>query len=359
MAHGFLNGARYDEETSSLASIIERSVTELKIPEGTTKIGNYAFSYCVSLKKISIPEGVTTIGANALNATGLTELVLPLSCEAIYSYSLYNNQNLKSIIFGDIKTIGDHGIGSVDRCMIFDFSRCTTVPTLTNAFNVNAKGKIYVPAELYSEWIEATNWSSLAEYIVPVYAVPEVTVPDYVSEGLDHGYFGEWYGILGRGSCTDTCVVIPAEIDGKAVQSLDGFFRDDLIEECWVWLPGVEMSSNFLYGCSNLKRFYLDASIGQSLAFGWNASLEYVKLGSHVTKVADGVFIGCANVVFDFSDCTAIPHLDFYEVGSEMGTDMGSEFGENPTIVVPMELYDDWKGDTNWSQYAEYIVAAK
>ena len=37
-------------------------VTNLVIPEGITSIGDYAFSYCSSLKSITIPEGVTSIG---------------------------------------------------------------------------------------------------------------------------------------------------------------------------------------------------------------------------------------------------------------------------------------------------------
>ena len=32
------------------------------IPEGTTKIGNYAFDDCTSLESVTIPESVTEIG---------------------------------------------------------------------------------------------------------------------------------------------------------------------------------------------------------------------------------------------------------------------------------------------------------
>ena len=34
MAHGFLNGAKYDEKTSDVALLIERTITKYKIPEG-------------------------------------------------------------------------------------------------------------------------------------------------------------------------------------------------------------------------------------------------------------------------------------------------------------------------------------
>lgn len=169
LAEGIEQGKAESEAVTK--SIIDRSVTEVVIPNGTTKIGNYAFSYCTSLKKITIPDGVTSIGSNGLNATSLTELVLPLSCESIGSYSLYSIYNLKKVVFGDIKTIGTNALGANLYCTVYDFSRCTTIPTLrnVNAFEgIATKAQIIVPASLYDEWIVATNWSQLASYIVAV-----------------------------------------------------------------------------------------------------------------------------------------------------------------------------------------------
>ena len=50
----------------------------------------------------------------------------------------------------------------------YDFSRCESVPVLGSLdFITVGKGTlIYVPLKLYDEWIEATNWSEIAEYIV-------------------------------------------------------------------------------------------------------------------------------------------------------------------------------------------------
>ena len=354
MAHGFLNGSKYNEETSSIAAIIERSITELKIPEGTTKIGNYAFSYCTSLKKIYIPEGVTSIGANALNATSLTELVLPLSCETISTYSIYNNQKLKSIIFGDIKKIGDHGIGSVQSCMIFDFSRCTTVPTLTNAFDVNAKGKIYVPAELYSEWIEATNWSSLAEYIVPVCDVPKITVPDYVSEGLEYSEPSSYdtVKVIGRGSCTDSVVVLPETYNGYRVEGVSGnAFTDDVLLDTLIFPEHGGIIDDYeALGGSHVKKI---KNLRGGVSFALDGlSLEVISFTGNCYDFSGLDLYGIVgSPIYDYTASKSIPvilgEVDYISVG------------ENTRIIVPVELYKEWKDDTNWSQYAEYIVAAK
>lgn len=51
---------------------------------------------------------------------------------------------------------------------IIDLTKCTQVPSCTN-FSENWNGTYYrVPSSLYSEWINATNWSTVADYIIPV-----------------------------------------------------------------------------------------------------------------------------------------------------------------------------------------------
>ena len=357
MAYGFLNGSNYNEETMSIAQLVERTMTEFHVPTGVVRLGTSAFAYC-PLTQIYLPEGIEEIGSSALAETTLTDITLPLSCGILKGACLGNNKQLTKIIFGKVRTIQGNAFKGDSICMIFDFSRCDSVPNLqsTNSFDGTASdSKILVPGWLYEAWINATNWSNFAERIVPVYDAPEVEVPDHVSEGLSYGYDDMYRknGIWGRGSCTDTCVVIPAEIDGNVIGMVDGFRDDGLVEECWMWVPEITMGSDFLYGCPNLKKFYLDTSIEQSLSFADLKSLEYVKFGSHVSSIAAGVFQRCANVVFDFSDCTSIPALSSYGYGEEFGT--------NPTIMVPVELYGEWISNdaTGWVVYQDHIVPVK
>ena len=103
------------------------SVQKVEIGEGVTSTGNNAFQYCYSLASVVIPESVTSIGSNAF-------------------YNCY-------------------GV----RC--YDFTVCTSVPTLinTNTFsNIAADCQMLIPAALYDEWSVATNWATFASYMVAV-----------------------------------------------------------------------------------------------------------------------------------------------------------------------------------------------
>jgi hypothetical protein len=214
------------ESEAITKEIIERTLTECVIPEGTTAIGAHAFTYCNNLARVSIPEGVERIGASAFQGTTLTELVLPLSCKYIDTWGLNGMNKLQSIVFGDLTYMGPNGVANNAKCMLYDFTRCTTVPELnhTNAFTgINANAKILVPAKLYYDWIEATNWAEYADYIVPDGLLP--------SKGLEYSFNGGSYEVVGRGNCLDSVIVIPETyndgINGeRAVSIISGYTNE-------------------------------------------------------------------------------------------------------------------------------------
>ncbi len=82
---------------------------EIIIPEGTEKIGDYAFSGCSGLTSISIPDRVTSIGDRAFsNCDGLTSITIPNSVTRIGSYAFRDCSGLTSITIPDsVKSIGD------------------------------------------------------------------------------------------------------------------------------------------------------------------------------------------------------------------------------------------------------------
>lgn len=104
-----------------LRDLIERDITTLNIPDGTTKIGTYAFrncsglisvtipnsvteigtnafNNCSALTSVSIPNGITSIGSNALSECGLTSVTIPNSVTSINDYAFSNCDKLTSVI---------------------------------------------------------------------------------------------------------------------------------------------------------------------------------------------------------------------------------------------------------------------
>ena len=72
------------EAEDKLAGLIERSLTDIKIPNGTTIIGSEAFDGCGSLASVEIPSSVTKIGANAFDSCpNLTTITIHKSEDSI------------------------------------------------------------------------------------------------------------------------------------------------------------------------------------------------------------------------------------------------------------------------------------
>lgn len=110
-------GLFYENNTNSvggatsadLIDLIERDITSIEIPEGTTEIGYGAFSQCSSLNSVSIPEGVTKISHYAFSGcASLTLVDIPGSVTTIESDAFANCFALYSLIIRyGVTNIGD------------------------------------------------------------------------------------------------------------------------------------------------------------------------------------------------------------------------------------------------------------
>lgn len=58
-------------------------ITSIVVPEGVTKISDYAFADCVNLVTVSLPTTLTTINANAFENTAITEITIPENVQTI------------------------------------------------------------------------------------------------------------------------------------------------------------------------------------------------------------------------------------------------------------------------------------
>lgn len=130
------------------------SLTDIRILGEITELTNQSFRNCVSLKNITLSSSITKIGENCFSG-----------CESITSIKIPAN----------VTTILTYAFSTCHSIICYDMTTLTTVPTLggTNAFNdINKICRIYVPDELYDEWIVASNWSTYADYIYKASEMP-------------------------------------------------------------------------------------------------------------------------------------------------------------------------------------------
>lgn len=81
-----------------VTDILERDITSIDIPYGTTKIHDSVFRNCTQLTSVTIPDTVTSIGYDAFNyCSSLTSITIPSSVTYIGDYAFNNCSSLTSI----------------------------------------------------------------------------------------------------------------------------------------------------------------------------------------------------------------------------------------------------------------------
>lgn len=85
-------------------------IRQVKIQQGVTSIGNFAFEFCKNLTIITIPNSVTTIGHYAFDGcSSLKSITIPDSVTAIGKGTFSECSSLANITIPDsVTSIGDY-----------------------------------------------------------------------------------------------------------------------------------------------------------------------------------------------------------------------------------------------------------
>lgn len=188
--------AKIGEETLLYKVITDSNIKEL-ICDKIDFIKPYGFAYDYSLKKINF-RNIKGIGGCAFYKSGLTEFVsydkAMLTGTQIYSENqalkrviapffmagvapssmFYNDQNLKLIDIGDLRGSLTYTFGFCYAltALILRANSLNSLQSIdtfaSTPFRLNTGGYIYIPKDLVDLYKKATNWTIVANRIVPL-----------------------------------------------------------------------------------------------------------------------------------------------------------------------------------------------
>jgi len=139
-----------------------QSLTSINIPNSVTSIGSYAFAFCENLTSINIPNGVTSVEEGTFrDCENLTSINIPKSVTSIGRIAFYFCKSLTSIIIPD-------GVTNIEEGA---FAYCFSLTSLTIPKSVtNIEG--------------AFSWCSLTS-IINLNSVP-IAISSYMFYPMDH-----------------------------------------------------------------------------------------------------------------------------------------------------------------------------
>lgn len=166
-------------------------LTEVKISNNAATFGNSVFYNCSQLKNINLPTEITTISDNLFyNCKALENIVIPDKVTDMYNSAFYNSgiknitipksvKNISSGLFqycyslikvvfeGQTPKIPSYCFQGNNKITLYDFSNCTTIPTLANTSSLgHASGcQIVIPDALYDEWTTANVWKDVTNVV--------------------------------------------------------------------------------------------------------------------------------------------------------------------------------------------------
>ncbi|MDE5855909.1 MAG: leucine-rich repeat domain-containing protein [Anaeroplasmataceae bacterium] len=259
---------------------VEIGATGTEVSKLSTKVFDYAFSGCSSIRSIDFKHAdIQTLGTYAFaNCSKLEDLNYP---NARYShvgnYAFYNCKTLKRM-----KKIGD---GPDEKGFIPD-----TVKTIGHhAFDGTSVG--YLDSGAYADnRLDLTSYTSVGDYaFANCLQIDEVTIPENLTIGA--GLFAGCSYLTKATLPTNNKMVTPY-----------------MFQDC-VSLPGVDLTgvtnipAGILSGCTNISfatGLQLNPSINSigAYSFAKCANLEHFELPAGLYSIDEGAFQGCKNLEF-------------------------------------------------------------
>ena len=335
-----------------------KEVKDLVIPEGTTKIGKFAFYKCNSLTSVTIPAGVTDFGERVFeNCEGLTSVTCASSIDGERAFCNCTNLTRVNLLDG-VETVGPYAFrdckalanvsisASVKKLDNSAFGKCTGLTTV-NIEDIAAWCAIEIgfsdSSPLYYAHHLFMNGEEVKDLVIPegvsainsevfngCEALTSVKIPTTVTSIGAEAFRG----------CTGlSSVNIPSNVTSIGTNAFKGCtsLTEVHITDVAAWC-GIDFSS---YNGSNplsvAKHLFLNGSeitdlviqegvtaIKRYVFYGWE-NLTSVSIPKSITSIGSHAFDGCTGLTaVHLSDIAAWCAIPFVENGS----------GDNPLKIA-------------------------
>ncbi len=244
------------------------AIKSIRISDGITGIGSYAFEQCGCATSVELPDSITKIGARAfMSCTNLKSILIPEAVESIGESAFAQ--------CGKLETATIPGkISSIEENLFFG---CKSLKEITIPDGVKAIGD------------SAFSWCD---------SIKSIDIPKSV-ENIDTMVF------LGCGSLESVTV----HKDNQFYASFDGVLYDKgftkLIVfpkkksgECVMPVGVKNLETRAFYGCSGLESIVISAGI-ESIkrdAFAFCSNLKSVTIPGSVKEIGDSAFLECSSL---------------------------------------------------------------
>lgn len=175
-----------------LKALLGGNITDLVIPDGTTRIRSSLFSYnttietlyvpssveridmmafweCTNLTSVEFEEGITVIGSDAFrNCTGLTSVTIPASVTVFDAFTGCSSLTDITFLSETPPELGQYSLDGTNDC------------------------PIYVPDESVDAYKTANNWTRYASRIQPIVVVQKFKKISNINDVTDGKYLIVW-----------------------------------------------------------------------------------------------------------------------------------------------------------------------